>query len=95
MTSDKKSFLLAQLQIAIDEAVSDSPRVGEIVEQMKSHGYDLSLLLESTITITPSEDYQPDALPEPRLSSPVSTSNGEMKLTDADLEFLQELSIAA
>jgi hypothetical protein len=95
MTSEKKSFLLAQLQIAIDEAVSDSRRVGEIVEQMKLSGYDLSLLLESTITITPTEDYQADALPEPRLSAQVSSSNGEMELTDADLEFLQELSIAA
>ena len=35
MTSEKKSFLLAQLQEAIDEAVSESGRIGEIIDEMK------------------------------------------------------------
>jgi hypothetical protein len=47
-------------------------------------------MLESTVTISPTEDHQPDAVPERPLAS-----NGELKLTDADLEFLQELKIAA
>jgi len=90
MTSEKKSFLLAQLQQAIDEAVSESDRIGDIVAEMKRGGYDLCLMLESTVTISPTEDYQPDAVPEPRL-----VSGGEVHLTAEDLEFLQELNIAA
>jgi hypothetical protein len=90
MTSAKKSFLLAQLQEAIDEAVSESGRIGEIIAEMREGGYDLCLMLESTVTISPTEDNQPDAVPEPRLESPV-----EIDLTEADLEFLQELNIAA
>ena len=95
MTSEKKSFLLAQLQEAIDEAVSESGRISAIVDEMKRSGYDLCLMLESTVTISPTEDHQTDAVPEPRLAAPVQTSNGELQLSIADLEFLEELSIAA
>jgi predicted GTPase len=95
MTSEKKSFLLGQLQEAIDEAVSESGRVSEIVEEMKRSGYDLCLMLESTVTISPLEAGKMDAEPEPRVASKVSASNGEITLTAEDLEFLQELNIAA
>jgi hypothetical protein len=95
MTSEKKSFLLAQLQKAIDEAVSDSARIGQVIDEMKRSGYDLCLMLESTVTIAPSEDRPFDALPEPRLASNMSAAAGDIELTDEDLEFLQELNIAA
>src|ERR1700691_2330127 len=68
MTSEKKSFLLGQLQEAIDEAISESGRINEIIDQMKRYGFDVMLMLESTVTISPTEDHH-DALPEPRLSS--------------------------
>lgn len=106
MTSEKKSFLLAQLQQAIDEAVSESGRVSEIVEEMKNCGYDLCLLLESTVTISPMEGYEPDAVPEPRLAwSPEAEpafepevkreARSDFELSDEDVSFLQEMNIAA
>ena len=88
MTSEKKTFLLAQLQEAIDEAVSKSPRIEDIIDEMKRCGYDLCLMLESTVTLSATEDREPDTMPEPLIS-------GEVHLTAEDLEFLQELSIAA
>ncbi len=101
MTSEKKSFLLAQLQRAIDEAISESGRVSEIVEEMKRCGYDLCLLLESTVTISPTEGYEPDATPEPRLAwAPEAQPEykpeykNDLDLTDEDLNFLQEMNIA-
>ena len=94
MTSEKKSFLLAQLQAAIDEAVSESGRVSEIVEEMKRCGYDLCLLLESTVTISPTQGYEPDAVPEPRLEL-VEERENDFELTEEDLNFLQEMNIAA
>jgi hypothetical protein len=86
MTSEKKSFLLGQLQEAIDAAVTESARVGDIIEEMKRGGYDLCLMLESTVTISPLEDSEAPA--------PQAALNGEFKLTEEDLEFLQELNIA-
>ena len=92
MTSEKKSFLLVQLQEAIDEAVVESSRVREIMEEMKRAGFDLHLMLESTVSISPTED-QPDALPQPRLSADAPAGNGELELTAEDLEFLRDLKI--
>lgn len=97
MTSEKKSFLLAQLQEAIDEAVSESGRIGEIVEEMKRCGFDLCLMLESTVTISPTGDHQSDVVPEPRLEVETREAEigaGEFELSEADLEFLQEMNIA-
>jgi len=87
MTSEKKSFLLGQLQQAIDEAVSESGRVGEIVEEMRRGGFDLYLMLESTVTISPLEDNSASARRE--------SDDCDIELTAEDLAFLQELNIAA
>jgi hypothetical protein len=107
MTSERKSFLLGQLQAAIDEAVSDSGRVSAIVDEMKHSGYDLCLLLESTVTISPTEGYEPDAVPEPRLAWAPDAEpeykrieykpeyKDDFELTDEDVNFLQEMNIAA
>ena len=67
MTPEKKSHLLTKLQKAIDEAISESIGIGEVIDEMKRSGYDLCLMLESTVTIAPSEDRPFDAMPEPRL----------------------------
>jgi hypothetical protein len=107
MTSEKKSFLLAQLQEAIDEAVSESGRVSSIVEEMKRHGYDLCLMLESTVTISPAgpheeeDDMRQDvaALQDlaafQNLAEQNDAPSGEIQLTDEDREFLRELNIAS
>jgi hypothetical protein len=102
MTSEKKTFLLSQLQVAIDEAVSESRRVTEIVEEMKRCGFDLCLMLESTVTISPTGDQQLEEVPEPRLASDTDSedieervASGDFELTAEDMEFLQELNIAA
>ena len=99
MTSEM-NVLLEKLQEAIDQAISDSGRINGIVEEMKRAGYDTCLILESSVAISPvavcpmDETQQPDSVPEPRLMSKVSASTGEIDLTPADVEFLQELNIA-
>jgi hypothetical protein len=95
MTSEKKSFLLAQLQEAIDAAVSESGRVGDIVEEMKRNGYDLCLMLESTVTISPTEAREPEDDMEQDLMTFNEALSGDIQLTEEDREFLRELNIAA
>jgi hypothetical protein len=98
MTSEKKTFLLSQLQVAIDEAVSESGRVTEIVEEMKRCGFDICLMLESTVTISPMGDQPLEEVPEPRLASEdieARVSSGDFEFTAEDMEFLQELNIAS
>jgi hypothetical protein len=101
MTSEM-NVLLDRLQEAIDEAISDSDRIGGIVDEMKRSGYDLCLIVQSSAAVSPVQDIGPieaispiedpqfpDFVPEPRLS------NGEIQLSDADLAFLQDMKIAA
>ena len=88
MTSEMNT-LLEKLQEAIDEAIAQSARIDAIVAEVKSCGFDLCLVLESSVAISPIEDNPADAVPEPRLSL------GDMKLTADDVEFLQELNISA
>lgn len=87
MTSEI-NLLLEKLQEAIDAAISDSSRINRIVDEMKSCGYNLCLIVESSAAISPIED-TPDMVPEPRL-----ISTGEIQLTEQDREFLQELNIS-
>lgn len=88
MTSEKKSFLLGQLQHAIDEAVSESARIGEIVEELRRSGYDLNLMLESTVSVSPIESRVHDVAPEPRPGRA-----GELPFTEADLDFLRQMKV--
>lgn len=87
MTSEI-NVLLEKLQEAIDAAISDSGRINGIVDEMKSCGYNLCLIVESSAAISPIED-TPDSVPEPQLQS-----NGEIALTELDREFLQEMNIS-
>ncbi|HTW63979.1 MAG TPA: hypothetical protein VME17_05150 [Bryobacteraceae bacterium] len=90
MTSEM-NILLEKLQEAIDDAIAESSRIDAIVAEMKRSGYDLCLILESSVAISPIEETQPaDAVPEPRLAL-----SGDIELTADDLEFLQELNISA
>jgi hypothetical protein len=101
MTSEMNA-LLDRLQQAIDDAISDSDRIGGIVDEMKRSGYDLCLIVQSSAAVSPIEGVSPieaispiddtqfpDFVPEPRLS------NGEIQMTDADLAFLQDMKITA
>jgi hypothetical protein len=108
MTSEMNA-LLERLQEAIDEAISASGRISDIVDEMRKSGHDLCLIVEtsaaiSPIGVSPVEDTRtPDFVPDPRLSSNVpsnassnaSASTGEMQLSTDDLAFLRSMKIAA
>jgi hypothetical protein len=93
MTSEM-NVLIEQLQEAVDEAISESARITAIVAEIKRSGFDLCLVVESSVAISPIEGTQPpDSVPDPRLMSNEYTSTGEIELTAQDLAFLQELNI--
>jgi hypothetical protein len=91
MTSEMQ-FLLERLQVAIDEAIAESELINDIVTEMKKNGYDMSLVLESSVAISPIDEKAASAVPEPRLA--LARKSGEMELTAEDVEFLQELNIS-
>jgi hypothetical protein len=99
MTTDKKSFLLSQLQGAVDQAISECNRIGEIVDEMKRCGFDVCLKLETTVSISPADELMPKASSDAPSNGPAfkgaRPSMAGMELTNEDLDFLQYMKIAA
>ncbi len=81
--------LMKELGDAINESLSDSEQISEVVSRIKEGGYDIFLVLEATIGVSKQGDKTPDK------TSLVTTmsSNPELKVSDQDLKFLKSLRI--
>jgi len=81
--------LMKELGDAINESLSDSEQISEVVSRIKEGGYDIFLVLEATIGVTKQGEKSPDK------TSLVTTmsSNPELKVSDQDLKFLKSLRI--
>src|SRR6476646_12185873 len=77
--------LMKELGDAINESLSDSEQISEVVSRIKEGGYDIFLVLEATIGVSKQGEKSPDK------TSLVTTlsSNPELKVSDQDLKFLQ------
>ena len=81
--------LMTELGDAINESLSDSEQISEVVSRIKEGGYDIFLVLEATIGVSKQGEKAPDK------TSLVTTmsSNPELKVSDQDLKFLKSLRI--
>jgi len=79
--------LIQELERAINEAISDSDRIAAIVSDMKTAGYDVCLLLETTVALTAIKN----ANKEDRMDEP---SDVDICFTEQDQRFLEDLKIA-
>ena len=80
---------MKELGDAINESLSDSEQISEVVSRIKEGGYDIFLVLEATIGVSKQGEKAPDK------TSLVTTmsSNPELKVSDQDLKFLKSLRI--
>ncbi|HKV79497.1 MAG TPA: hypothetical protein VJP02_15215 [Candidatus Sulfotelmatobacter sp.] len=81
--------LMKELGDAINESLSDSEQISEVVSRIKEGGYDIFLVLEATIGVSKQGEKSPDK------TSLITTmsSNPELKVSDQDLKFLKSLRI--
>jgi hypothetical protein len=81
--------LMKELGEAINESLSDSDQIAEVVSRIKEGGYDIFLVLEATIGVSKQGEKTGDK------TSVISTlpSNAEFKVNDQDLKFLKSLRI--
>jgi hypothetical protein len=81
--------LMKELGDAINESLSDSEQISEVVSRNKEGGYDIFLVLEATIGVSKQGEKSPDK------TSLITTmsSNPELKVSDQDLKFLKSLRI--
>jgi hypothetical protein len=81
--------LMKELGDAINESLSDSEQIAEVVSRIKDGGYDIFLVLEATIGVSKQGDKSSD---KTSLVTTLST-NPEFKISDQDLKFLKSLRI--
>ncbi len=81
--------LMKELGDAINESLSDSEQISEVVSRIKEGGYDIFLVLEATIGVSKQGEKNSD---KTELVSTLST-NPELKVSDQDVKFLKSLRI--
>ncbi|HEV2177274.1 MAG TPA: hypothetical protein VGW33_08745 [Terriglobia bacterium] len=89
--SENFKRLIKELGHAINESLSESDRIAEIMGRIKAAGYDLFLVLEVTIGFN--KRGETDLIHRERLTGG-GTGRNEFQLTNQDTEFLRALKIS-
>lgn len=83
--------LMKQLGEAINESLSDSEQIAEVIGKIKAGGYDVFLVLEATIGFN-RRDEEPE---EPKRPSLVrSAKDPDLRMNAQDVKFLKSLRIS-
>lgn len=75
-----------RLEAAINDALTHSPQIAEVVEQIRDEGFDVFLIIEATIGFQPRQ--------EEAVTSGDSSSAFRLELTSQDERFLRQLKIS-
>ncbi len=76
--------MMRELGDAINNSLSDSEEIAEVIARIKAGGYDVFVVLEATIGFNQHDQSEPDT-PE--------HSSAEFQMTAQDLKFLKSLRI--
>jgi uncharacterized protein (UPF0335 family) len=82
--------LMKQLGDAINESLSDSDQIAEVISRIKSGGYDVFLVLEATIGFNRRDEMEAE---ESSVSSG-RKSDPDFKVNQQDVKFLKSLRIS-
>ncbi len=74
-----------KLEAAINESLTDSPKINAAIEAIRGVGYDVFLIIEATIGFNPREETS---------SPPKQLPAIQLELTTQDEKFLKSLKIA-
>jgi hypothetical protein len=85
MLEDELKNRRKQLENAINAALTDSPKVGEIIHDLREKGYDVFLIIEATVGLSERSEGG-EKLIRPSAST-------RLKLTSQDERFLRSLKI--
>jgi hypothetical protein len=79
---ERAKEIVQEIGTAINESVESSPRVAEAIDRLRDAGYEMELTLRLEIALRPnSEDDE------------AKEDEGELSLTDEDLQILQRMKI--
>ena len=84
--------LIRQLGMAVNDSLSESEQVAEVLAQIREGGYELLLIVELTVGF--SKRGKTSVVHRERIR-PDSEKSFEIRLTDQDAAFLKSLRISA
>jgi len=85
---DKLKQLMKELGGAINESLSESDQIAEVISKIKAGGYDVFLVLEATIGFNRRDDEGAKSASAPR------KTEVEFKVNAQDQKFLKSLKIS-
>jgi hypothetical protein len=88
---DNFKRLVKELGYAINESLSDSDKIAEVMGRIRAAGYDLYLVLEVTIGFNKRGE---ENLVHRQKLNPDQTRTTELRLTNQDTQFLRSLKIS-
>jgi len=90
--NDHLKELMKDLGDAINESLSESEKIAEVIARIKAQGYDVFLVLEATIGFNKQVEEASSPLAHPVVAGP--NSEAEFKINAQDLKFLKSLRIS-
>jgi len=87
---DKLKHLMKELGEAINESLSESEPIAEVISKIKAGGYDVFLVLEATIGFNRRDGEESASKP----ASSARKSEVEFKINAHDQKFLKSLRIS-
>lgn len=88
---DRLKKMIKELGDAINESLSESEDIADVISRIKDSGYDIFLVLEATIGFN-KRDEEADPAPGPDVVT--SIKEPEFAVNAQDLKFLRSLRIA-
>jgi hypothetical protein len=86
---DNMKQLMKELGSAINESLSESEQIAEVISRIKAGGYDVFLVLEATIGFNRRDDEE-----EAKPASATGKTEVEFKINSQDQKFLRSLKIS-
>ena len=84
MLDDELKDHRKRLEAAINEALTDSARVGEIIQEIRNEGFDVFLIIEATVGFSRRSE---------ETAAPRQLPAAQLELTTQDERFLRSLKI--
>src|SRR5438270_1247314 len=89
----KLKQLMKELGDAINESLSESEQISDVIGKIKQGGYDVFLVLEATIGFNRREEQAP--VGRPALVKGEKKGSPDFRLNPQDVKFLKSLRISA
>ena len=74
-----------KLKAAINDALTSSSEISSLIQEVRTKGYDVFLIIEATVGLNPSHDTSS--------TEPQATTGMSLRLTTQDERFLRQLKI--